>query len=206
MVCWSIFIFDSHAADYYYLWQCARDAIVHHAKFDGFSADSRAHNTSDIFFCFLAPGSRSHMANCNFLICHFSFCLQASGVTVSDVCKTTYEEIKKDKKHRYVIFYIRDEKQIDVEFIGGRDAEYEQFLQHIQEGGSGECRWVDQCPRTTIKIAFTRIEMIEMHVYAFHVSSNQTFNRFTWLNVCWLAVLSNCARRLIYLSSMVYFL
>jgi hypothetical protein len=37
---------------------------------------------------------------------------------VSDVCKTTYEEIKKDKKHRYVVFFIRDEKQIDVEVIG----------------------------------------------------------------------------------------
>jgi cofilin len=37
---------------------------------------------------------------------------------VSDVCKTTYEEIKKDKKHRYVVFFIRDEKQIDVECIG----------------------------------------------------------------------------------------
>lgn len=70
----------------------------------------------------------------------FSFRLQASGVTVSDVCKTTYEEIKKDKKHRYVIFYIRDEKQIDVEVVGNRDAEYEQFLKDIQEGGTGECR------------------------------------------------------------------
>lgn len=46
------------------------------------------------------------------------FLFQASGVTVSDACKTTYEEIKKDKKHRYVVFYIKDEKQIDVEVIG----------------------------------------------------------------------------------------
>lgn len=61
--------------------------------------------------------------------------LQASGVTVSDVCKVTYEEIKKDKKHRYVIFYIRDEKQIDVEVIGDRNAEYDQFLDDIQKGG-----------------------------------------------------------------------
>ena len=37
---------------------------------------------------------------------------------MSDVCKITYEEIKKDKKHRYVVFFIRDEKQIDVEVIG----------------------------------------------------------------------------------------
>lgn len=65
----------------------------------------------------------------------------ASGVTVSDVCKTTYEEFKKDKKHRYVIFYIRDEKQIDVEVIGDRNAEYDSFLEDIQKGGPGECRY-----------------------------------------------------------------
>ncbi|KAG8234194.1 hypothetical protein J437_LFUL007354 [Ladona fulva] len=65
----------------------------------------------------------------------------ASGVTVSDVCKTTYEEIKKDKKHRYVIFFIRDEKQIDVEVIGDRNATYDQFLEDLQKGGTGECRY-----------------------------------------------------------------
>lgn len=70
----------------------------------------------------------------------FFFIAQASGVTVSDVCKTTYEEIKKDKKHRYVIFYIRDEKQIDVEVVGDRNAEYDSFLEDIQKGGTGECR------------------------------------------------------------------
>lgn len=61
-------------------------------------------------------------------------------MTVSDACKTTYEEIKKDKKHRYVVFYIKDEKQIDVETVGERNAEYEQFLEHLQQGGTGECR------------------------------------------------------------------
>ena len=43
---------------------------------------------------------------------------------MSDVCKTTYEEIKKDKKHRYVVFFIRDEKQIDVEVIGKTEFSY----------------------------------------------------------------------------------
>lgn len=37
---------------------------------------------------------------------------------MSDSCKLRYEEIKKDKKHRYVVFYIKDLKQIDVEYIG----------------------------------------------------------------------------------------
>lgn len=80
----------------------------------------------------------------------------ASGVTVSDVCKTTYEEVKKDKKHRFVIFYIRDEKQIDVLTVGERDLEYEDFLDHLQEGGDDECRYglfdfeyMHQCQGTT---------------------------------------------------------
>lgn len=68
--------------------------------------------------------------------------MQSSGVSVSDTCKITFEEIKKDKKHRYVIFFIRDEKQIDVEVVGARDAEYDSFLEDIQKGGSGECRYV----------------------------------------------------------------
>lgn len=63
-------------------------------------------------------------------------------MSVSDTCKITFEEIKKDKKHRYVIFFIRDEKQIDVEVVGARDAEYDSFLEDIQQGGSGECRYV----------------------------------------------------------------
>jgi cofilin len=96
------------------------------------------------------------------------------------VCKTTYEEIKKDKKHRYVVFFIRDEKQIDVEvigestaklfyclywrishdsvkkapsieskvlscgvicFAGDRNAIYDSFLEDLQKGGTGECRY-----------------------------------------------------------------
>lgn len=80
----------------------------------------------------------------------------ASGVTVADICKTIYEEIKKDKKHRYVIFYIREEKQIDVEVIGKRDEEYESFLEKLQAGGEDDCRYglydyeyMHQCQGTT---------------------------------------------------------
>lgn len=93
-------------------------------------------------------------------------CYQASGVTVADVCKTTYEEIKKDKKHRYVIFYIKDERQIDVEVIGPRDAIYDAFLEDLQKGGSGECRYglfdfeyTHQCQGTS-----------EVYILYFHVN------------------------------------
>lgn len=60
---------------------------------------------------------------------------------VNDKCKIIFEEIKKDKKHRYVIFNIVNEKQIDVEVVGDRDAEYDQFLEDLQKGGTGECRY-----------------------------------------------------------------
>ncbi|XP_012264854.1 cofilin/actin-depolymerizing factor homolog [Athalia rosae] len=65
----------------------------------------------------------------------------ASGVTVADACKTVYEEIKKDKKHRYVIFHIKDELQIDVELIAPREATYDAFLADLQKGGAEECRY-----------------------------------------------------------------
>jgi hypothetical protein len=35
---------------------------------------------------------------------------QSSGVTVSAEAKTVYEEVKKDKKYRYIIYHIKDEK------------------------------------------------------------------------------------------------
>jgi len=79
-----------------------------------------------------------------------------SGVSVSDNCKIMYEEIKKDKKHRYVVFLIKDAKQIDVEIIGGRDKTYDEFLLDLQKEGPEECRYglfdyeyTHQCQGTT---------------------------------------------------------
>ena len=43
---------------------------------------------------------------------------QASGVKVSEDVKQMYDEIKKKKNHRYLVFYIKDEKTIAVEKIG----------------------------------------------------------------------------------------
>jgi cofilin len=65
----------------------------------------------------------------------------ASGVTVADACKTTFEEIKKDKKYRYVVYFIKDERQIDVEALGERNGTYSDFLRDIQQGGNTECRY-----------------------------------------------------------------
>uniref|UniRef100_T1JGN8 ADF-H domain-containing protein n=1 Tax=Strigamia maritima TaxID=126957 RepID=T1JGN8_STRMM len=65
----------------------------------------------------------------------------ASGVTVADACKTMFEAIKKDKKHRYAVYFIKDDKEIDVEVIGDRNSVYTDFLKDLQKGGEFECRY-----------------------------------------------------------------
>jgi len=65
----------------------------------------------------------------------------SSGVAIADDCKAIFEEIKKNKSHRYCVFYIKEEKSITVEFKGDRDASYEDFLRDLQSAGDGECRY-----------------------------------------------------------------
>ena len=61
-------------------------------------------------------------------------------MTVSSNAKTTYEEVKKDKRFRYIVYYIKDEKVIEVEYTGDRDATYQDFLEKLQEL-KAECRY-----------------------------------------------------------------
>jgi len=68
----------------------------------------------------------------------------ASGVTVTDACKQVFEKIKTKKDFRYVVFFIKDEKFIDVESTGNRESTYEEFLDHLKiigAGGEKECRY-----------------------------------------------------------------
>jgi len=64
----------------------------------------------------------------------------ASGVTVSPEAKAVYEEVKKDKKYRYIIYHIQDEKVIEVESTGPRDALYADFLEQLQKFKT-DCRY-----------------------------------------------------------------
>lgn len=84
---------------------------------------------------------------------------QASGVAVSEDVKVKYDEIKKKKTHRYLVFFIKDEKTIAVEkvgefselqvllnlielpFLGGRDSSYDEFLSDIMACGPEDCRY-----------------------------------------------------------------
>jgi len=65
----------------------------------------------------------------------------ASGVAVSQECKTTFDEVKQKRLHRYIVYHIEDEKMIVVEKIGSRDASYDDFLADLTKGGESECRY-----------------------------------------------------------------
>jgi cofilin len=64
----------------------------------------------------------------------------SSGVSVSALSKTAYEEVKKDKKHRYIFYHIKDNTVIEVESYGSRDETYTQFLEKLGHFKS-ECRY-----------------------------------------------------------------
>ncbi|KAH7963138.1 hypothetical protein HPB52_019730 [Rhipicephalus sanguineus] len=51
---------------------------------------------------------------------------------ISNEAKTVYEEVKKDKKYRYIIYHIKDERVIDVETTAERSATYADFLEQLQ--------------------------------------------------------------------------
>ena len=56
-----------------------------------------------------------------FVIVKFHFFLisfQASGVSVTEDVKLRFDDIKKKKKFRYAVFFIKDEKAIAVETTG----------------------------------------------------------------------------------------
>jgi len=79
----------------------------------------------------------------------------SSGVKVSDECKKLYDEIKKDKKYRYAIFAVHDEKEIGIEKKGDRNATYDDFLADLHKV-ENECRYglfdleyTHQCQGTT---------------------------------------------------------
>jgi len=88
-------------------------------------------------------GSRERSKNCVDLPSPFDpkELKMASGVAVAQECKNQFDEIKKGKKHRYVIFLIEDEKMIKVESVGDRDASYDSFFTDLTKAGESECRY-----------------------------------------------------------------
>ena len=66
----------------------------------------------------------------------------ASGVKVAEEVKITYDDIKKKKSYRYLVFYIKDEKLIAVEKVGDRAANYSDFLHDLTGSGPDDCRYI----------------------------------------------------------------
>ena len=64
----------------------------------------------------------------------------ASGVKVDEAVKMKFDDIKKKKSHRYLVFYIKDEKMICVEKVGTREAPYSSFLTDLKAAGDEDCR------------------------------------------------------------------
>jgi len=80
----------------------------------------------------------------------------ASGVKVDEVVKLKYDDIKKKKSYRYLVFYIKDEKLITVEKVGTRECNYNDFLMDLTGSGPDDCRYgvydfeyTHQCQGTT---------------------------------------------------------
>jgi len=65
----------------------------------------------------------------------------ASGVQVSDTVIEYFQHIKKGKMYRYIIFHIKDDKIIDVETTGDRDAAYDDYLNFLVNLGPEQCRY-----------------------------------------------------------------
>jgi len=65
----------------------------------------------------------------------------ASGVQVADACQEAFSDIKKNKKYRYIIFFIKDEKIIDIEKYGDKNASYDDYLNDLASAGPEECRY-----------------------------------------------------------------
>ena len=61
-------------------------------------------------------------------------------VQVDEDVKIKYDDIKKMKSYRYVVFFIKDEKKIVVEKVGARDLTYSSFLNDLTASGPDDCR------------------------------------------------------------------
>lgn len=66
-----------------------------------------------------------------------------SGVKLDDACKVKYDEVQKKHMHRFVTFHIKDDKEIVVDKVGARDANFNDFVDAVKQkdGGSEDCRY-----------------------------------------------------------------
>merc|ERR1712080_754643 len=54
-----------------------------------------------------------------------------------------YDEVQKKHMHRFVTFHMKDDKEIVVDKVGARDANFNDFVDAVKQkdGGSEDCRY-----------------------------------------------------------------
>jgi len=60
---------------------------------------------------------------------------------VADECASAFLDIKRGKVYRYLVFHIKDERQICIDSFGPREKTYADFLEVLEGIGPNECRY-----------------------------------------------------------------
>merc|ERR1712002_1445693 len=101
-------------------------------------------------------------------------------VVVADECKVAFADTKTKKKHRYVIFFIKDDTSINVEQLGDREASYDDFLHDLQKADR-ECRYglydyeyERQCQTETDKLCHWKEYKSEYGVYYHNTDTKES--------------------------------
>ncbi|XP_075531929.1 cofilin/actin-depolymerizing factor homolog [Dermacentor variabilis] len=63
-----------------------------------------------------------------------------AALRVSDEANAVYKALKEDKKHRYIVYHLKD-GQFEVEATGERSATYADFVEKVRQSYADECRW-----------------------------------------------------------------
>ena len=58
--------------------------------------------------------------------------MSLTGITVSDDCVTTFNDMKTSKKFQYIIFTIKDQKEVVIGETGVRGASYDDFVAKLE--------------------------------------------------------------------------
>ncbi|KAL3196274.1 hypothetical protein MRX96_045279 [Rhipicephalus microplus] len=66
----------------------------------------------------------------------------SAGVTVSEGAKTAYDELRRDKKHRYVFYKLTEGNVIETDTTGERSATVADFVEKLRHSYADQCRWV----------------------------------------------------------------
>ncbi|KAL8500048.1 hypothetical protein ACS0TY_019882 [Phlomoides rotata] len=69
----------------------------------------------------------------------------ASGIAVSDECKTTFLELKAKRNYRFITFKIDDNfQQVSLDKVGNHGETYDDFISILPES---DCRYADRFKR-----------------------------------------------------------